>query len=267
MRVQLARALDEREQVNRELKSRVRDRTEQLREALRHVITAQEEERQRLARGLHDEVAQELIILARGIDDLRRGDVSSATDGAENMERLGGRARDALRKIRQVSRNLRPSVLDDLGLVPALSWIGSQAASRSGLKVTVVPEAAMPSLDPDVELALFRIGQEAIANTERHAGAERAEIALIAGDGRFMLRVSDDGCGFAVPARIQDGARSGRFGLIGMTERVALIDGVLEIRSAPGGGPRLPPPCRSTDTQTPGPAISVSRPCRPFHRD
>lgn len=235
-RVQLASALDEREKANRELESRVQDRTEELREALRHVITAQEEERQRLARDLHDDVGQELIVLARGIDDLRRKDVSSGTDNTEEVERLGNQARDVHHKLRQVSRNLRPSVLDDLGLVPALSWLGSQATSRGRLKVSVVSEDALPRLDPDVELALFRIAQEAIANVERHAGTDAAEIVLARRDGRFTLAVRDQGCGFEVPSLIQSAARLGKFGLIGMTERAALVDGVLDIESEPGQG-------------------------------
>ncbi|MEE8364076.1 MAG: HAMP domain-containing protein [Dehalococcoidia bacterium] len=237
MRQQLAQARTESEEANRVLESNVRERTEQLREALRRVISAQEEERGRLARELHDEVTQELVILARGLDELSHADEEGR---ARQIERLGGLARGTLATVRQFSQSLRPPVLDDLGLVAALGWLGTEAERRSGLQVHVSSEGSsqggFPRLAPEVELALFRIAQEAVRNVERHAGASRAEMILAVSGDTVTLTVRDDGRGFRAPARVQDLARTGKLGLLGMTERAELAEGSLDIGSRDGAG-------------------------------
>jgi signal transduction histidine kinase len=236
MRQQLSSASAERETARRELEVRVVERTRQLREALRQAISGQEGERQRLARDLHDEVAQELIILARGIDGVRlRASDQNEEDLAE-LEHMEELARSTLDTVRRFSRNLRPSVLDDLGLVPALRWIGADTSDRTGVDVKVTEDEDVPDLDPDTALALFRIAQESVHNIERHAEATSISIIVGGGDGRATLAVTDNGRGFDVSGRRDELERGGHLGILGMTERAELVGGRLVITSHAGQG-------------------------------
>jgi signal transduction histidine kinase len=236
MRRQLSVAATEREKSRRELEARVVERTRQLREALRQAISGQEGERQRLARNLHDEVAQGLIILTRGIDSARRHAADQDDKAVAELERMEELARSTLDTVRRFSRNLRPSVLDDLGLLPALRWIGAETNERTGVEVAVNEGEGVPDLDPDTALALFRITQEALHNIERHAEASSIDITLDGEDGHATLTVKDDGRGFETSRRREELERDGHLGILGMTERAELVGGRLVITSRPGRG-------------------------------
>ncbi|MCH7593581.1 MAG: sensor histidine kinase [Chloroflexi bacterium] len=236
MRRQLSSAATERERTQRELEVRVVERTRQLREALRQAISGQEGERQRLARDLHDEVAQELIILTRAIDGVRRRVAVNGGDGLAELEYMEDLARNTLATVRRFSRDLRPSVLDDLGLVPALRWMGADTGDRTGVVVTVIEDGGAPELDPNTTLALFRIAQEALHNIERHAEATAVSITVSGKDGWTSLAVRDDGRGFHAMKRREEYERSGHVGILGMTERAELVGGRLFITSEVGRG-------------------------------
>ncbi len=221
------------------------------------VTRAQEEERRRLARELHDDTAQTLVALARGLDTLssRTSGQAPAEQDTRFVEDLSGLAKRSLESIRRACHDLRPSVLDDLGLSAALESLAS-ATTQRGLPCEFTqrsepgePEHGMPRqydippYPPEVETTIYRIAQEALSNAQRHARAHQAEIELTYLPAALRLIVRDDGHGFAYAATASDarhtatapGSPAG-LGLLGMRERAALIGAQLEIASAPGQG-------------------------------
>lgn len=191
----------------------------------RAVWRVQEDERRSLARELHDELGQLLTALIHRLERAHGIEVESVT-----------LAREALGRVRELARLLRPPVLDDLGLPAALNWLARQAREHAGLEVKTRTPPGFGRLDADVETLVYRIAQEALTNVIRHAGACRAGIELTRLGNRLELSVRDDGRGFdpAAAARVSQGT-----GLDGMRERVALFGGSLAVRSAPGQGTHI----------------------------
>jgi signal transduction histidine kinase len=212
-----------------------RQRQESLQSYVRQVTQAQEDERLRIARELHDETAQELVHLARKLEQLR-AKTGPALEGA--IDELLAMARSTMQAVRRFSRDLRPSVLDDLGLVAAIEMVVEETSQRlpdgAHLEVTGTPRR----LEGPVELALFRIAQEALRNIEKHAGARSANVKLEFSDSAVRLSVADDGRGFTV-AKGPDLLRSGKLGLLGMKERAELVGAEFDIQSQPGQGTRV----------------------------
>ncbi len=210
-----------------------RERQESLTSYVRQVTEAQEEERLRIARELHDETAQELVLLVRKLQQL------GETAPAEPVQELVGMARDTLQSVRRFSRDLRPPVLDDLGLLAAIEMVVGETNDRlpggAQLQVSGVPRR----LDGHVELALFRIAQEALRNVEKHAQAKSATVELDFTEQDIRLSVTDDGGGFSPPRNVSDLARTGRLGLLGMKERAELVGGSFELLPSLGEGTRV----------------------------
>jgi two-component system NarL family sensor kinase len=201
------------------------------------VWKVQEEERRRLARELHDGVGQTLTALALELERVRQklaesGAPELAARVAEGVEL----ARQALEESRELSRLLRPPVLDDLGLPAALSWLARTLEQRTGLRVALALDGLDGELDPDLATLVFRLVQEALTNVLRHAGAESAEVAVRRGARALELRVADSGRGFDAAAALADREAVTGSGLRGMRDRLELFGGRLEIVSAPGRG-------------------------------
>jgi two-component system sensor histidine kinase DegS len=213
-----------------------RQRQRSMQSYIRQVTEAQEEERLRIARELHDETAQELVHLVRKLEQLR-GQVGSSLE--EPIDELIDAARGTIRSVRRFSQDLRPSVLDHLGLVAALDGVVAETSQSlpygAKLKVSGQPRR----VDGPVELALFRIGQEALRNVEKHAGARSAEVDLDFRKAHIRLAVKDDGHGFACPKNVSDLASNGKLGVLGMKERAQLVGGSFELRSSPGKGSQV----------------------------
>ncbi|MCP2013791.1 signal transduction histidine kinase/putative methionine-R-sulfoxide reductase with GAF domain [Deinococcus sp. HSC-46F16] len=203
-------------------------RQTELRTYLTLFTQAQEEERRRISRELHDDTAQVLIATSRRVARLAR---SLEGPGRERAQDILGDLDAAIESVRRFARNLRPSVLDDLGLLPALEWLAGQAATDTRLEVSG-PERR---LAPAVELTVFRLVQEALANVDKHAGARSAAIRVAYAPDGVRVTVRDDGQGFT-PDQAQARAQAGHLGLIGLRERVALAGGELELESEPGRG-------------------------------
>jgi PAS domain S-box-containing protein len=219
-----------------------RDVTEerQLRKNMDYYITqitrAQEDERLRISRELHDDTAQALANLSRGLDSLM-----SSTRGLEKpvineINKLHDIADLALEGVRRYSQDLRPSILDDLGLVPAFEWLISNLEKNTGISVEADFSEAEFRLVPDKELAVFRICQEVLSNIRRHSGAKIVRITLDYETAALTIIIRDDGQGFVLPKRTSDLAVSGRLGIIGMRERARLVGGTLIIQSEIGKG-------------------------------
>jgi len=200
------------------------------------VWKVQEEERRRLARELHDGVGQTLTALALELERTRQ---KLAREGAPELAGRVGEgielARQALDEIRELSRLLRPPVLDDLGLPAALSWLARSLGERTGLEVALAVDGIDGELDPDLATLVFRLVQEALTNVLRHSGAASAEVAVRRTPRALELRVADAGRGFDAAAALADGEAAGS-GLRGMRDRLELFGGRLTIASSPGRG-------------------------------
>ena len=198
----------------------------------RAVWRVQEDERRRLARELHDGLGQNLTALkhrlVQAAADLD-GDARVRLDAAIAL------CAETLEDTRQLSRLLRPTILDDLGLVAALRWLARSQAESTGIEVQAEIVEPLPALDSDLQTLLFRVAQEALTNVARHARARTALLRLVAREGTVRLQVADDGRGCDPAAAL----RGGGSGLGGMRERLRLYDGRLELHSAPGEGMRV----------------------------
>ncbi|MEV6104207.1 HAMP domain-containing sensor histidine kinase [Streptomyces sp. NPDC051940] len=192
------------------------------------VLLAQEDERRRVAQELHDEVGQSMTAVLLG---LKRAADAAPAPLREELHEVREITRGSLDEVRRLVRRLRPGVLDDLGLVSALTSLTRDFATHTGLPVTCRFDAGLPALDPETELVLYRVAQESLTNAARHSGAERVTVALAHTGDRVVLAVTDDGSGIGVPC---EGA-----GIRGMRERALLIGADLDILPAPPAGTRV----------------------------
>jgi signal transduction histidine kinase len=225
---------------SRELEEKVAERTAEIerqsRELTIRVLEAQEEERKRIARELHDDTAQSLSTLLINLDLLEQSVPQETPGAAEAFDRLRGLAKRTLNEVRAMSHDLRPTILDDFGLVAALNWYAAEYSRTFGLKVKVdADDGGTQRLSPEGETLLFRIAQEALTNSARHAAATWTRVSLSFPDHSARLTVQDNGKGFD-PAIVARATRGSGLGLYGMKERADLLHARLTIDSAPGEG-------------------------------
>jgi len=208
----------------------------QLRQISERAIHAQEAERKRIALSLHDDTGQALTTLIINLERLE-GQIDEQDPATKS--RLGEArllAQDTLNELRKIIHGLRPTILDDLGLAPAIRWYARSNLEAAGIQAEVhVPEEPL-ALPPELNTALFRIAQEAINNVVRHSGAARAEISLCLHDGEIQLCVEDDGRGFNAAGDQGEAIRLQHWGLVGIQERVELVGGCFDLASEPGRG-------------------------------
>ncbi len=195
-----------------------------------HILRAQEEERQRIAQELHDETVQSLIVLCRKLDHRKLNPVASTSAG-EILREAHAEVESIVESVRGFARGLRPPILDDLGLTPAIDKLLDELTSRSAIEGSLVVNGPDQRLPADIELALFRIAQEAVHNVERHSDASHVKISLEYGPQTTQLAIADDGKGFVSPLPSDDLANERKLGLIGMQERARIVGGKLTIRS------------------------------------
>lgn len=206
------------------------------RRQLQAVVRAQEEERRRLARDLHDETAQSLTAVHFGLQRLAHH--VGSPEVQEQAEDLAAAVRQTLTELHRLAADLRPSELDELGLVPALrEWLAA-CAERSSVTVQFETDGDSFGLREWAETAVFRIVQEAVTNAYKHAEAQRVSVHLIRVGREIVVSISDDGRGFDAPAVLADPYRSG-MGLHGMQERAATLGGRLVVSSVSGAGTRI----------------------------
>lgn len=209
---------------------------ENLRFYLRQVTRAQEEERKRIARELHDDTAQALVALSRQLDDLVSTSEHLSPRDIELLEELLEQTNRILEGVRRFSQDLRPSILDDLGLLPALEWLTSDLSQHFGIAIGVAVVGRERRFSPEAELLLFRIAQEALRNVWRHSKASRAWVTVEFDEDEATLTIADNGKGFGLPRRLEDLASDGKLGLAGMQERAQLLGGSFKLQSEPGKG-------------------------------
>jgi PAS domain S-box-containing protein len=201
------------------------------------LLVAQETERRSIARELHDEIGQVLTAVGANLQV-----IELSTDRATRSERLGesiNLINNALRQVRDLSLDLRPSLLDDFGLIPALEWYIERQAQRSGFSAEIIANPPEMRVPPNLETTCFRVVQIALTNVTRHADAKNVRVELRLHDTELELVISDDGVGFAVEAALERASRGATLGLLSMQERVRLARGNVEIKSAPGHGTEI----------------------------
>jgi len=212
-----------------------RKMTENLRFYVQQITRAQEEERKRVARELHDDTAQALVVLLRQLDNFISNQPPNSRDIAP-VERLAGQIDAILDGVRRFSQDLRPSILDDLGLIPALEWLASDLTEHFKISVGVEVSGKELRFAPEAELLFFRIAQEALSNVRKHSGASRAWVTIEFIDNKTILTIKDSGKGFKLPDSLSDLTGEAKLGLAGMSERARLLNGDLKITSEPGKG-------------------------------
>ncbi len=242
MRCQLLANIEALSELNETLEMRVETQTHDLRHQklltealLGQVITAQESERKRLSYELHDEIGQMLTAVELSLhllDNVIAPDDVHARQRLQRSERL---TRQTVTELRRIIAALRPGVLDQLGLIPALDWLAENMMRPVGIEVTITENEFDGRLPLETETILFRISQEAMNNVVRHGQAAHFWIDLVYGDGRVTLILRDDGRGFDL-SRFKDDNRRDKLGLAGIRERAALAGGDVTIETTPGQG-------------------------------
>jgi signal transduction histidine kinase len=226
----MAQALEQRELERKRASHKLQSLSQRL-------VDVQESERRNIARELHDEIGQSLTVaemnLHAALDSPRENNLTRRLrDSIEAVKRV-------LEQVKDLSLNLRPSMLDDLGLEPALRWYTQRQARISGLHGEFRADALEARVDPIIETECFRVAQEALTNVVRHARARKFCVELRRQNGDLHLSIRDDGVGFDVAALRDQAVRGASLGLLSMEERAALAGGGLEFRSRPGGGTEI----------------------------
>jgi signal transduction histidine kinase len=222
----------------------VTEAREQLKDLSARLVQAQEVERRALSRELHDEVGQSLSAVLVELRNLSAGlDARSEEQTRSQAELIRGLVENTIRVVRNMALLLRPSMLDDLGLIPALKWQAREVSKRTSMDVSVAADIASDDLPDDYKTCVYRVVQEALHNCSRHSHATTVRIRVQQEPNRLLLSIQDDGQGFDVK-------QSKGLGLLGIEERVARLGGKCEVHSSPGSGTilaiELPPASKGT---------------------
>jgi signal transduction histidine kinase len=197
----------------------------------RKLVQAQETERKSLSRELHDEVGQTLTALSMELGNVELMRTANPEAFGERLEEAKRLNAEAMRSVKGLAMGLRPSMLDDLGLEPALQWQGREFSRHTGVPSTVQVEGDFDDLDDQIRTCIYRVVQEALTNCARHAQASQVDITVTKQSRNVRVVIQDNGAGFDVPAKTRTG-----MGLIGMRERVESLGGELNLRSSNGKG-------------------------------
>ncbi len=245
MRERLAESLEKIRTQNVELESRVAQRTQQIRQSrqriedlLKKIISSQEDERRRIARELHDTILQDISAFLIKLEICRLHPERASVGTIDEMRDI---VTSTIDNIHAVITDLRPTLIDDLGLNAAIRWLLNRHLAGKGIACRFdVPSSFARRLSPTVEITVFRILQEAIVNIARHANAKNVSIVLAEEESSLLITVEDDGEGFDFHELIRSPSDNGRgLGILGMKERASLIEGRLQIISLPGNGTRI----------------------------
>lgn len=228
-------ALRKSEQHFRELLQKSRKMQDQLRFLSRELLSAQEEERKRISRELHDVIAQTLTSINLQLGTLKANASTNSKELEREITRTQLLVEQSVNIVHRFARELRPTVLDDLGLVPALHTYLKGFRERTGKGVRFSAYSEVETISSDKRTVLYRIAQEALTNVARHSKATETEVKIQKSDGMVQMVIKDNGKGF-VAGRVSQGNKRKRLGLLGMRERVEMVRGRLAIQSKPGKG-------------------------------
>jgi signal transduction histidine kinase len=200
------------------------------------VTRVQEEERKHLARELHDTTVQTMVALIYQLDNFFAGKPKLTEGETDRLRVIYKTLQRGVEEVRRFSRDLRPPVLDDLGLVPGLQWLAGELKKVYNVDITVETTGEEKRLPPEIELALFRIIQEALRNAAKHAMVKAASLSIAYLPEKIEVNVIDSGEGFDLPEKISSLPRDGKLGLAGIAERLQLLGGKMEIHTGKGRG-------------------------------
>ncbi len=231
-------ALKQSEQHQRELLEQSRFLQEQLRQLSHQILHAQEEERKRISRELHDEIAQTLTGINVRLAGLKAGPLDNVRSLQHKITGTQRLVEKSVEIVHRFARELRPSVLDDLGLIPALHTYIKTFAERTRLPVRISIFAGIEQLDTEKRTVLYRVAQESLTNVARHARATQVEVSIKQLKDTVHMTIQDNGKSFAVDQKLKN-KKFNRLGLLGMRERVEMVGGKLAIDSAPGKGTKI----------------------------
>lgn len=220
----------------RSLYHELEERNRELQALSERAINAQEDERRAIAQSLHDDTGQALSMLVIHLDRIDERIPARQKDLKQQVADARALAANALTELRRILSGLRPAILDDLGLVPAIRWFVRTTLEQVGIRVVVKAPGVPLELSPAVTTTLFRIVQEAVSNIVRHAGAGSVTIVLGVSDSLVHLRIQDDGHGFDPGHASRDAVELQRLGLLGIRERAELLGGQFQIESGPEKG-------------------------------
>jgi signal transduction histidine kinase len=223
------------EQRSDQLLEQSRQMQEQLRLLSRQLLSAQEEERKKISRELHDVIAQTLTTINVRLANLKKEATSSTKGLDRNIARAQRLVEQSVDIVHRFARELRPTVLDDLGLIPALHTFLKSFMEETGIRVSLSAFAAVEQVNGDKRTVLYRVAQEALTNVARHAQASRAEVRIQKLDGAMCMKIKDDGKGFPAE-RVLHAKKNKRLGLLGMRERLEMVNGSFTVESVPGKG-------------------------------
>jgi PAS domain S-box-containing protein len=208
---------------------------EQLRLLSRRILTVQEEERKRISRELHDEITQTLIGINVHLETLSKDVHVDPEELRKKIAHTQKLVEKSVNIAHRFAQELRPTVLDDLGLIPALHAFMKRFMKETGIRVSLKTFAEVEQLNSDKRTALYRVAQEALTNVDRHAHASRADVVIKKLPNAVHMQIADNGCSFDVARELPPGENQ-RLGLLGMKERIEMVGGTLTIESAPGLG-------------------------------
>lgn len=204
---------------------------------IREIIKAQETERKSLARALHDDTVQELLLASHRLQDVIAGNKGRLPKRAQrHLGELRTLIENIMVEVRAFSVDLRPGVLDDMGLIPALRWLTTRLQEGEDIESGLTVQGKERRLPSETELSLFRITQESLSNVRKHAGASTARVTLQFDEKKVMLSIVDNGRGFELPPVVSQFTREHKLGLTGIAERVSLLGGSCKFESSPGKG-------------------------------
>ena len=251
------KAVEESLRTSEQTSSRLLEKSRQMQEELRHLsrqlLSAQEEERRKISRELHDVIAQTLTGINVRLATLKSESMDSIKDLQQKITSTQHLVEQSVEIVHRFARELRPAVLDDLGLIPALQSFLKGYMADTGIRVTLTVFAGIERSDSDIRTILYRIAQEALTNVARHSQGSSAEVIIQEVNGLIHMEVKDNGQGFEVDGTTQAKTKNNRLGLLGMRERVEMIGGTFCVESAPGKGTtvRIEVPGATSDSQKP----------------
>ena len=223
----------------RSLVNQLEDRNQELSAISERVINAQEEERKSIARSLHDDTGQALTMLIISLDRLEARLPADQTEIKKDIQLIRDLASSALTELRRIVFGLRPAILDDLGLVPAIRWYARSCLEPAGIHFDLSAPDSLPELPTQINISLFRIAQEAINNILRHASASLVQVSISIQSGNIQLEVKDNGCGFKLQEETEAAVHSHHLGLLGLRERAELLGGEVHLVTDLGQGTSL----------------------------
>ena len=229
------KVLRARESRMQELLAESRELQENLRRYSNKILYVQETERRRISRELHDDVGQALTAAGIAFENILTSYPNPQKASLEDARAL---LQDAMVKVHDFARDLRPTILDELGLLPALRSYLDRVAARTGLQITFRATRHAEALGEDEKITLFRVAQESLTNVAKHARAHRVQVIIFGGRGGIRMEVRDDGRSFH-PQNFDRAAKKHRLGLLGMQERVRLVNGSFTLLARPGKGTQI----------------------------